>query len=313
MDEKSGTYVGTVIVNYNSQKFVEECLTSLRALDFEGRHEIIVVDNQSPDGSGERLRSALDGSGMELLLLKRNDGFAAGCNAGIRVLLQRGAQYIWLLNPDTEVAPEALRSLVDELERAQDCGAAGSKIYYAGSPPRIWSAGGSIDSAQMQIQMRGNGEADSPRWNAPTDCDYLPGCSMLIRAEVFRTVGLLPEEYFMYFEETDWCCRARARGFRLRYVPQSVVVHKFADEKMGTPFTVYYYNRNRYLFWSRWATKLSRLRLPLTVLFRDLPRARAALKASVTEQQRELFLAHLRSCKDYLLRRFGRQPLQSPR
>jgi len=116
----------------------------------------------------------------------------------------------------------------------------------------LWSAGGIIDLAAQQITMRGFDAADNGTFDNDSQVDYLPGCSLLIRTGALRQIGPLPEEYFLYFEETDWCMRARRLGWDLLFVPQSRVWHLFEQAKLQEPVRVYYYNRNELLFWSRW-------------------------------------------------------------
>ena len=161
--------------------------------------------------------------------------------------------------------------------------------------------------------MLGSGEIDNAGLNgvnskAVTECDYVPGCSLLVHRSVVESVGYIPEDYFMYFEETDWCLRMQNAGLKNVVASGSVVHHHFSDEKMQTPFTVYYYNRNQRIFWSRATrSRLGAIRARFRTAFRELPQAWRAKNASPTTEQREIFRAHVQSCVDFLLGRYGKR------
>ncbi len=299
--------IGIVLVNYNCLTDTIRCLDSLSRLDYRN-YFVVLVDNASPDGSGEQLKDFASNT-IRIICNPENKGFAAGNNVGIHQARSMGARYIWLLNPDTEVAPDALRALVEELHTNPVVAATGSKILYGEGTPekagRIWGAGGTVDPQQQQIEMRGNDALDEGQFDVVEDCGYLPGCSILVRTSVIKEIGLLPEEYFMYFEETDWCQRMRKASYRLHYVPSSVVYHHFSDPKMQTAFTVYYYNRNNRLFWWRYSN--SKLRVIRKTLLKELPSALRALFAAESAEHRQLFIAHTKSCLDFLLGRFGKR------
>ena len=155
--------------------------------------------------------------------------------------------------------------------------------------------------------MRGNQEVDRAQYDEESDADYLPGCSILLPASVIPLIGLMPEEYFMYFEETDWCTRMKRKGVSLRYVPSSVIWHHFQDVKMDQAFSVYYYNRNERLFWYRYGSIQQRLSLIGRVIFKSLPSALRALYHAPSDEHVAVFTAHVHSCLDFLLGRFGKQ------
>ncbi len=310
--------VGIVIVNYCGEDDIVRCFRSLAELDLcgsSGLVEIALVDNASPDGSGERLQQrrdellALLGPRFQLQLLfsPRNDGFAAGNNLGIDALKSRQVTHLWLLNPDTTVQPGALAALIAEAAPLRVCG---SKVLYApegtGERSKIWSAGGTLDRAQQQVGMRGLGESDVGQYEVIERCDYIPGCSMFLPLALIQRIGAMPERFFMYFEETEWCERMSRVGIELLYVPKSVVFHHFADEKMGRPFTVYYYNRNERLFWFRWGTWRQRLALICRTLFRSIPQALRAHRAAPDLEHRSVFRAQLLAYRDFLLGRSGK-------
>ena len=318
---------GIVVVNYCGEADVLRCIDSLKTLDLGDLVatplELVVVENASPDGSGARLleqREALgkalgDRFQLTVLLSTANAGFAAGNNIGLSHLKHSGASHAWLLNPDTTVDPRAFAELLIACQRESDSQSSacvcGSKVLYAldesDGSRRLWSAGGVLDRAAQRVDMRGLGEEDRGQYDLPASCDYVPGCSMFLPLSVLDRVGFMPEEYFMYFEETDWCESMSRAGVALRYVPSSVVYHHFADEKLGRPFTVYYYNRNERLFWFRWGGAMQRLRLFLRTAFRDAPRAFRALRAAPDEEHRAVFEAQLSGMLDFMRGRSGKR------
>ena len=131
--------------------------------------------------------------------------------------------------------------------------------------------------------------------------------TLLFRSELVEELGYIPEDYFMYFEETDWCTRIKRKGYALRYVPQSLVWHHFEHKKVNEAFGVYYYNRNQRMFWFRYGTLRSKIRIAAQTLFKKLPEAKRALRAAPDSAHREIFGAHVSSCTDFLLGRFGKR------
>ena len=302
----SSAKVAIVIVNYNCYSDLVRCLESVRSLAYDS-YVTIIVDNDSPDRSGELILENCCSGDREIICSKENNGFAGGNNLGISAAFELGVDYIWLLNPDTEVESDSLKHLVAALEMDPELAAVGSKVLYGDRESKmIWSSGGFVNTDSGLSWMRGTNEDDIGQFDEGQTCDYIPGCSLLARSSVFREVGLLPERYFMYFEETDWCLRVRAAGFKLAYVPKSVVYHHVADDKMQTPFTVYYYNRNERLFWFRFGALGYRVRRWCRALFIELPRTMKAYRCSLGTENEELFRAHYQSVKDALLLRAGK-------
>lgn len=335
IDEKGGAInsrVAVVVLNYNCFEDVRRCIDSLGMQTYQN-FVLILVDNASPDHSGAQLRSLYERHGKNLSVTEaksvdhgasqtfdchfiqspENLGFAAGNNLGIRYALTLDVDYIWLLNPDTECEPSALHTLLAEIDAKPNLAAVGSKILYGGVAEqlpenrRIWGCGGLINFHSHEVSMRGAGELDNGQYDAMTMCDYLPGCSLLARAQVFQEIGLLPEQYFMYFEETDWCQRLTKAGHTMKFVPGSVVLHHFSDAKMQGASTVYYYNRNQRLFWLRHGSVRKRMMLYWNIFFRELPQVYRAYQAAKSTPQQELFKAHWRSAVDALLFRGGKR------
>lgn len=167
--------------------------------------------------------------GTRLVLVRNGEnlGFTAGNNVGFRYALARGdADWVWMLNNDTVVAPDALDAMLAAAAAEPGVGMVGSKLLFYDEPDVVQAAAGGVLTPWKGSTRLIGGERDRGQWDAPREPEYIHGASLLARGEVLRRVGLLDERYFIYSEEVDWCLRTRAAGFRLAYAPASRVWHK---------------------------------------------------------------------------------------
>ncbi|CAN5803126.1 glycosyltransferase family 2 protein [soil metagenome] len=229
-----------VIVNYRTAGLTLDCLRSLRGevASMPGAR-VVVVDNASGDGSAETLAAAIAEQGWEdwasVLPLETNGGFAAGNNAAIGPALQaiKPPSYVLLLNPDTVVRPGALSSLVQFLEARPEVGIVGSRLEDPDGRPQCSAFRFPSILGELEGGLRlGLATRLLARWriapSVPADAcptDWVSGACLLARREVFKTVGLLDNGYFLYFEEVDFCKRAERAGWSCWYVPEARVVH----------------------------------------------------------------------------------------
>ena len=247
-----------IVLTWNQRDLTLDCLTSLASLDYPAeRLQIVVVDNSSSDDTIMAVHQRFP----QVTVLENSDnlGFAEGNNVGIRQALQGQADYIMLLNNDTIVDAEMLSVLIDTAQQDTTIGVVTPKIYYYDDPKRIWCAGAGIDwgsggSTRLQAERM-----DSDDHVVPQDIDFASGCAMCWKREVTEQIGVLDPRFFIYYEETDWCVRARAAGWRIVYVPQAKIWHRISAA-MGTasPATDYYMTRNVLLFLSKHLVGLSR-------------------------------------------------------
>lgn len=243
--------VYVVILNWNGWQDTLACVASCRKLTWPN-FRILVVDNGSTDGSEAILRERLQD--VEILQSGANLGFAGGNNVGIRHALKAGADYVWLLNNDAEAGPEALTELVGALEADTKAGMASSKIYYHGDPRRIWSAGGLWEGGRLRWRMLGANQLDRGQFDQPGERGTASGCSVLVRARMIEEIGPMDEEYFLYWEDTEWCARAQKEGYTLLFAPTSHVWHKVSSSTREASFSQHYYStRNGLYFLSRQA------------------------------------------------------------
>lgn len=246
----SAPRVCVILVNWNGWRDTVECLQSCETLDNESC-EIVVIDNGSTDESVERISSLCPG--VRLVEVGENLGFAGGNNVGIEYALKVGFDFVWLLNNDTTVAAESLSALVDTAESDEHIAVVGSKIYYSSEPNVIWFAGGVIDRVKGWTLHRGLNEADTGQYDACEETQYVTGASMLVRTAAIREVGMMRTEYFLYWEEVDWCTRIADAGWSIVYQPKSLVWHKVSASAGGdeSPSKARYEGRNRVLYY-RW-------------------------------------------------------------
>jgi GT2 family glycosyltransferase len=236
--------VWIVIVNYNSYTDTRDCLDTLARATWPDL-TVVVVDNCSTDGSGERLEREFPG--VLHIGSPRNLGFAGGCNIGIERALAGGAGYVCLLNNDTEVEPGFIEPLVERAGMQPRAGIIGGKIFYAEPGDVIWFAGGEIDHRRGFTSHRGQDDCDGKEYDQPGVFDYITGCLFFVRAELFDRIGLLDEDFFMYCEEVDFCLRARRAGYGCYYEPRSVIRHRVSRSMGGSYRPLFYYYQTRNL------------------------------------------------------------------
>jgi len=244
---RDGHKVLVILVNWNGWMDTADCIDSCRSLDYPD-FETIVVDNGSSDDSVARLRERFPA--LRIVPVERNLGFAGGNNVAIRIALQEQTAYVWLLNNDTLVAPDSLSALVQRAECDGAVGAVGSKIRYAADPDRLWYAGGEF-TRYGWTRHRGFNEIDRGQFDTAGPTGFVTGCSMLVPTAVVRDVGLMDEDYFLYWEEVDWNARIARSGRCLVYEPRSIVWHKVGASTGGeaSPLKSRYEGRNRVRFY----------------------------------------------------------------
>lgn len=229
-----------VILNYRTADLAIKCLRSVaREVTSFPDAEVVVTDNDSGDGSAERIARYISANDMGAWArcepLPMNGGYAYGNNAPIRRALQRPVppEYVLLLNPDTELLPGAISALVDFMKLHPECGIAGSRLLdergethaSAFNFPSVWSELDRGVELGVLSRLLANRSVHRPIPEQPTEVDWVAGASMLVRREVFDAIGLIDEGYFLYFEEVDFLLRAQRAGFRTFYVPDSRVIH----------------------------------------------------------------------------------------
>ncbi|MFZ0034392.1 MAG: glycosyltransferase family 2 protein [Sedimentisphaerales bacterium] len=217
--------VGIVIVNWNNAADTNECLQSLAKASYSN-YKIIIIDNGSENKQEARIK--IQDPCIVLITNPDNVGFAVACNQGIEKLLELGADYVLLLNNDTTVAPDFLEHLIEYAAKNTNT-VVSPKILYAGTPI-IQNLGGRMFPLAGGTIHIGNGKP-SENFKKPLSPDLLSGCAMLIPKNIIKKVGLMNPIYFAYYEDTDWCTRAKSAGYKLVVVPASVIWHKHSSSR----------------------------------------------------------------------------------
>ena len=222
--------LSVVIPSWNTREFLAKCLATLAAAE-KPECEVIVVENASTDGSLELLRA--EHPGVQLIVNARNEGFARGCNQGLRVARGR---YALLLNTDTEVAPDAIARLVRFLDEHPDYGAASPRLVHANgttqrtvqefpnlrtalffsTPLERWFP----DSRELRRYFMRDWDQESSR-----DVDQPPAAVLLLRKTMLDQVGLFDENLWLFYNDVDLSKRMLAAGWKTRYLAEARVVH----------------------------------------------------------------------------------------
>ena len=303
-----------IILNWNNQDLILACLQSLQKIKHppQSQVSILVADNGSSDDSVEEIKRAFP----KVLILenKKNLGYAEGNNRGMEYALERGADYLLVLNNDIEVDEDFLVQLISTIggsasggkvaRKGKGVGIVSPKIYFAPGYELhkeryrkeergkvIWYAGGMIDWDNILSPHRGVDELDKGQYDRMIETDYASGSCLLIKKEVLEEVGFFDSKLCMYWEDTDLSQRARMAGWRVLYVPQAKIWHKVSSSSgIGSGLNDYYLTRNRLIFGFRYA----RLRTKFA-LFRDS--IRILLKGRQWERI---------GVRDFYLMRFGK-------
>jgi GT2 family glycosyltransferase len=253
--------VSVIVLNWNGREDTLECLESVLNIDYS-TYEVVVVDNGSTDGSVAAIRTRYPK--INLIETGKNLGYAEGNNVGIRAALNRNASFVFLLNNDTIVHPQILRNFVKVAAEIPNAGVFSARIYYKSEPRRIQYAGAEWLKGEGNFIHIGRDETDADiRQDLVNDTAYASGCAMFFRSEVVQKVGFLDPRFFLTFEETDWCYRARKAGYRCLVVSDAKVWHKGSASFGGeeSPLYLYFYTRNRLLWAERHLGFVSWLRV----------------------------------------------------
>ncbi len=249
MNTKSMKYplVSIITVNFDHPEVTLALLASLRLITYPNI-EIVVVDNASPNDDPAILKESYP----EIIFIQSSEnlGFAGGNNLGIR---KTQGKYLLFINNDTEVEPGFLEPLVAKCESDPKIGAVSPKIKFYDHPNTIQFCGQApMNHYTMRSHGIGHGVIDKGQFETDSQTHFVHGAAMMVPRSVIEKVGLMPECYFLYYEELDWCASIKRAGYLLWYVHNSTILHKesISTGKMS-PFKTYYMNRSRLLYLRR--------------------------------------------------------------
>jgi len=252
-----------IILNWNGLEDTIECLESLKKISYPN-YEVIVVDNGSEGEDAQVLKEKF-GDYIYLIRNDKNYGSTGGNNIGMRYALDNSnADYLLLLNNDTIVDAQFITEMLKVAETDPTIGIAGARVYYYDDPDRLQPAGVKISlwTAQTKglveapMQRTKRTEVDGGQYDPVREVDWVTGCCFLIKKRVVENIGFFDESFFCYWDEPDYCLRAKKAGYKIVYVPRAKLWHKVgAATKKVTGFGHYYGARNSFLFMRKHATR----------------------------------------------------------
>lgn len=238
--------VTVVLVNYNDSQYMEEFFDSVHRQTYENI-DVVLVDNASVDSSLTWIKD--NEPKIKVIALNENVGFGEGCNIGAKWALDNGTEYVLFLNIDTVIEP----NLVSELVKAADNNTVTTALTYCGvrDAHEVWYSGGKIDyTTANTFQTLYKADETEERM-----VEFISGCCMLIHRNIFETVGYFKKEYYLYYEDTDFCVRLRKSNVNMKYISTTSLWHKVGGSSLGQSetscSTQYYVTRNRLLFADR--------------------------------------------------------------
>ncbi|WP_373056911.1 glycosyltransferase family 2 protein [Zunongwangia sp. H14] len=242
--DKNLPWVYVIILNYNSSHDSVSLFKNLKR-DLYQNFQILIIDNCSKSEDVSNLQQNIPHE--NLIFSSRNLGYAGGNNIGIKKALEEKADYVWILNPDIRTKRNTLSLLLNLMERDHSLAAVGPRIISREHSDKIFSDGEVIDKLDgiKTFHKNHNKFAFNKNEKVDYEIDYIDGSSILLRTAAIYEIGFLPEEYFMYWEETDWCTNAKLYEWKLA-VNRSAIVYNLNSPKNGSFH--YFYIRNKLLY-----------------------------------------------------------------
>lgn len=314
MKEDKRVYV--IILNWNGFEMTKECVKSFNFVSTP--HQIVIVDNGSTDGSAHKLKAEF--SEHTLIENEHNLGYAGGNNVGLEYALEEKAPFILVLNNDTVVAPDMLDRLIEAEEKAQGKTVLGCRVVDYYQRHQLDHLGGVWNEQSHNFDLVGKQAPANTIETIMAPLDYITGCALFARGSTFEQVGLFDDRYFLFWEEVDWCYRAKQLGFNLSICHEATLYHKgSASFEGGAPHKAYFWWRSRLLwlethknseqlvikaevprlFYQYCLAHLHLLGYALTIKRDKLRKKRGQIKR---------LKASLRGVMDYKLKRFDQPP-----
>lgn len=292
--------VSVILVNYNGTKDTIDCVKSLLNVEYDN-FRIVIADNASKHPITRADDAVLQDSRVEILTIDQNLGFAGGNNYAIKYEKEHfDPSYYLLLNNDTVVEPGFIKNMVRKAEMETDIGLVCGKIYLYSDPEAFWYAGGAIDISTGVTSHYGAKEREQGQYDVDREVTFATGCLWLIPQKTIEEVGLMNEDYFLYYEDADYCCRILNNGLKLMYCHDAVIYHKVSGTTGSySDLERYYMVRNGLLFVHRYATsKMKAYSKHLFQYLKDLIKKRIRLAILV------------QAISDYTRGKYGKQKIK---
>lgn len=243
--------IAAVICNYNKSEYVINCIQSVMESAFK-EFDVLVVDNASSDDSVERIRRQY-GDDVKLFVNRENLGGSGGFNTGIRYALEQGYEYVWCLDNDVLVDEQAIGELYQFMEQHPEVGMTGSKVYHMEAPEYVQQFGIDIIWDEYCCEAKYCNHLEDGSMPEVVYSDAVAACSVLVRTSLIRIIGPLPEENFLYWDDTEWGIRCNRAGYKVASLGSSRVLHSMgAKKETVNTFPLYYSWRNWIRFFMRY-------------------------------------------------------------
>lgn len=244
--------LGIIICNFNKIDYLKGCVETLLNSNFRDiEYEIIVVDNASTDGSSEFIKDNYP----QIILLQNetNTGGSGGFDRGIKYCIENKYEYVALLDNDILLEENTLINLIDYIKNNPQVGVVGSKICTMDNPDILQEMGSFIDyENKFNVYTPLKSHKDDNSLPEVVVCDYVPACCMITTNEVLEKVGSFNTEHFIYWDDMDWCTRVKRAGYEIHAINHSKVFHKMGAANHLNTFGLYYFERNRILFFLKY-------------------------------------------------------------
>lgn len=293
--------ISIITINYNGLHETRELIESLQQYPQKCSYEIIVIDNGSKQNEAAILQKEYPH--IQIIRSEQNLGFSGGNNLGIRIAK---GKCIFLLNNDTLIVDDSLIHLYEALMSSPYIGAVSPKIKFAYPPRNIQFAGFTpLSKYTLRNRAIGYNKPDEGQFDTPQATNFLHGAAMMVKREVIEKIGLMPEKYFLYYEEMDWCTQIINHGFQLWYEPHCTIFHKESRSTgKDSPLKTYYLTRNRLLY--TWRNRRGRtlfISLLYQLLIANLKNIIVNLFCTKSAQAKAIF----KGCVDFFLLKHKRE------
>jgi GT2 family glycosyltransferase len=211
-----------IVLNFNGVQLLPACLDSL-AQQTGASIETVIIDNASTDGSKELVAHKYPWA--RFMTLEKNSGFSIANNVAVRDAIERGSDYVLLLNNDTFAAPDFVAQMLAIIDADPQIAVVSPKIFFAHAPDKLWYAGGDFSLWTSATGHRGWKRTDHGQFDQRQGVTQATGCAMLVRCSVIRNVGLLDEQFWIYAEDLDWSVRFVKAGYRIAFAPKARLWH----------------------------------------------------------------------------------------